>query len=71
MILKDKFVMKSSSMWVKQSFWKRNTKKTLGKNFLIDEEIEEKTRILKTRFSLIFQNFETNKDFDFEAPKLV
>jgi len=37
---------------------------------LIDEEIEKQTRIPKTYFSLIFQNFETNKDFDFEVSKL-
>ena len=42
-ILEDRFTMKSSSMWVHKIFGKENTKKTLGKNFLIDEEMKNKT----------------------------
>ena len=35
------------------------------------KKLKNKTRIPKAYFSLIFQNFETNKDREYEAQKLV
>ena len=52
-------------------FGKETQRKILEKNFLIDEEMKNKTRFPKTLFSLIFQNFETNKDAEFLAQKLL
>ena len=38
----------------KQSFWGKNTKKILGKNFLIDEEIEEQNQNSQNLFFFDF-----------------
>ena len=45
-----------AQVWENKVFWKRNNKEKLSrKNFLIDKEMKNKTRITKYWFYLIFQ----------------
>jgi len=57
-------------MWVHKVFGKETQKKLLEKTSWQMKKLKNKIRIPKTWFSLIFHNFETNKDREFEAQKL-